>query len=412
MLLYDSSWFISSLFGAILTTYILYNVDDVTYESPFPTVVYLYCRATGSGTSNSDAGAEVRPTFRTPAKAQAAPTADMSGLRAMARAFMGPDSAPSQPTLETSGIPRSEPTTGSQAELGVLNLNNMARLARAFMGGSEGRPAAGGARTYAPEAVSEPEPVIPASESRALGVPVTPVKGSEISPGAANMQTLSRLAQVFLGSGNERPAAESSRYLVEPQAQGVATATSEQRAIDGFRNVAQAFMGGARSAATEAEAAPAAARQPYGLPTIRDFLPGAGNNFGLRKGEGCLPFLSEAMQLVYGNCQREADQKAFDAWGTEIKSALLEGRMDLLRASKETCKRTVERQQCGALREAISNCDIMGSLKISSQLQREVKRCDEVNGLVDQNPMAVIGQVSQLMTGEVAQGFFSNFLKG
>ncbi|CAJ0578395.1 unnamed protein product, partial [Mesorhabditis spiculigera] len=44
MLLYDSSWLISSVFGALATTYILYNVDDTTYESPFHTVAYLYCR--------------------------------------------------------------------------------------------------------------------------------------------------------------------------------------------------------------------------------------------------------------------------------------------------------------------------------------------------------------------------------
>ncbi|VDK75993.1 unnamed protein product [Cylicostephanus goldi] len=52
--------------------------------------------------------------------------------------------------------------------------------------------------------------------------------------------------------------------------------------------------------------------------------------------------------------------------------------------SQETCKRGAERQQCGALRKAISNCDILESLQIGAQLQRAMKRCEEVSGLVDQ----------------------------
>ncbi|ETN71904.1 hypothetical protein NECAME_14060 [Necator americanus] len=124
-----------------------------------------------------------------------------------------------------------------------------------------------------------------------------------------------------------------------------------------------------------------------GLPDfggIRDFVPGANNNFGIRKGPGCLPFLSEFMQVAYGNCQQVADEKAFDAWGDELKSAILTGQVDLLKASQETCRRGAERQQCGALRRAISNCDILESLQIGAQLQRAMKRCEEVSGLVDQ----------------------------
>ncbi|KHJ79265.1 hypothetical protein OESDEN_21092 [Oesophagostomum dentatum] len=98
----------------------------------------------------------------------------------------------------------------------------------------------------------------------------------------------------------------------------------------------------------------------------------------------CLPFLSEFMQAAYGNCQQVADEKTFDAWGDELKNAILTGRIDLLKASQETCRRGAERQQCGALRRAISNCDIIESLQIGSQLQRAMKRCEEVSGLVDQ----------------------------
>ncbi|EYC21673.1 hypothetical protein Y032_0019g3954 [Ancylostoma ceylanicum] len=65
---------------------------------------------------------------------------------------------------------------------------------------------------------------------------------------------------------------------------------------------------------------------------IRDLVPGANNNFGIRKGPGCLPFLSEFMQAAYGNCQQVADERAFDAWGDELKSAILTGRIDLLKA--------------------------------------------------------------------------------
>ncbi|KAK5967947.1 hypothetical protein GCK32_003312 [Trichostrongylus colubriformis] len=72
-----------------------------------------------------------------------------------------------------------------------------------------------------------------------------------------------------------------------------------------------------------------------GLPDfggIRDYVPGAKENFGIRKGPGCLPFLSEFMQVAYGNCQQVADEKTFDAWGDELKSAILTGKIDLLKA--------------------------------------------------------------------------------
>ena len=65
---------------------------------------------------------------------------------------------------------------------------------------------------------------------------------------------------------------------------------------------------------------------------IRDFMPGADSNFGIPKGKGCLPFLSEFMQAAYGNCQQVADERAFDAWGTELRSAILTGQIDILKA--------------------------------------------------------------------------------
>uniref|UniRef100_A0A0K0CUK5 DUF148 domain-containing protein n=1 Tax=Angiostrongylus cantonensis TaxID=6313 RepID=A0A0K0CUK5_ANGCA len=127
---------------------------------------------------------------------------------------------------------------------------------------------------------------------------------------------------------------------------------------------------------------------------------------------GCLPFLSEFMQVAYGNCQRVADEKAFDAWGDELKSAIYTGQIDLLKASQETCRRGAERQQCGALRRAISNCDIMESLQIGAQMQRAMKRCEEMTGLLDQNPLVILGQINKLVGGELAQGFLNKFLSG
>ncbi|VDO87226.1 unnamed protein product [Heligmosomoides polygyrus] len=143
---------------------------------------------------------------------------------------------------------------------------------------------------------------------------------------------------------------------------------------------------------------------------IRDYVPGAKENFGIRKGPGCLPFLSEFMQVAYGNCQQVADEKTFDAWGEELKSAILTGQIDLLKASQETCRRGAERQQCGALRRAISSCDILESLQIGAQLQRAMKRCEEMTGLVDQNPMVILQQINSLVGGEFAQGFLNKFL--
>ncbi|TKR86372.1 hypothetical protein L596_010977 [Steinernema carpocapsae] len=124
--------------------------------------------------------------------------------------------------------------------------------------------------------------------------------------------------------------------------------------------------------------------QPGQLPNIRDFAPGARNNFGFPQGEGCLPFVGEFMQIAYGNCVRNADQKTFDVWGTEIKNAIVGGRIDLLGASKLTCKMATEREMCGQLKKAISECDILGSIQVGSQLQRSIQRCDEITGIIDQ----------------------------
>ncbi|CAB3398996.1 unnamed protein product [Caenorhabditis bovis] len=144
---------------------------------------------------------------------------------------------------------------------------------------------------------------------------------------------------------------------------------------------------------------------------IRDFVSGSDNNFGLPHGKGCLPFISEFMQIAYGNCQDVADEKTFDAWGDELRRAILHGEIDLLKASQETCRRGAERQQCDALRDAVANCDVMASLEIGSQLQRAMKRCEDISGIIDQNPAAVLGQLNNLISGEVAQGFLNNFLK-
>ncbi|CAD6186669.1 unnamed protein product [Caenorhabditis auriculariae] len=123
---------------------------------------------------------------------------------------------------------------------------------------------------------------------------------------------------------------------------------------------------------------------------LRDLVPNADNNFGLPKGKGCLPFINEFMQAAYGNCQKAADEKAFDTWANELRNAIINGQIDLLGASQETCRRGAERQQCDALRQAIAECDVIASLNIGSQLQRAIKRCDEVSGLVDQVILAFL----------------------
>ena len=146
------------------------------------------------------------------------------------------------------------------------------------------------------------------------------------------------------------------------------------------------------------------------MPTLKQFFPDGDRNFGLPSGEGCLPFVGEFMRMIYGNCVRQADQRTWDAWGKEITNALMGGKIDLLRASKETCKKGAEREQCGQLRKAVSECDIIGSIQLASNMQRAVARCDEISGIMDQNPMTVVQQMQGLINGEVAQGFLNNFL--
>lgn len=52
--------------------------------------------------------------------------------------------------------------------------------------------------------------------------------------------------------------------------------------------------------------------------------------------------------------------------------------------SKETCRRGAEREQCGQLRKAVSDCDILGSIQIGMNMQRSIQRCDEISGIFDQ----------------------------
>lgn len=144
--------------------------------------------------------------------------------------------------------------------------------------------------------------------------------------------------------------------------------------------------------------------------TLKQLMPGAGRNFGFPQGEGCLPFIGEFMNAIYGNCVRQADEGTWDTWGKEITNALIGGKIDLLRASKETCKKGAEREQCGQLRRAVSECDIMGSIQLASNMQRAISRCDEISGILDQNPRTVLQQMNGLINGEMAQGFLNNFL--
>uniref|UniRef100_A0A915D3D3 Uncharacterized protein n=1 Tax=Ditylenchus dipsaci TaxID=166011 RepID=A0A915D3D3_9BILA len=155
---------------------------------------------------------------------------------------------------------------------------------------------------------------------------------------------------------------------------------------------------------------PASGGNQMMIPSLKQIMPGASKNFGFQQGEGCLPFIGEFMSVIYGNCVRHADEKTWDTWGKEITNALMGGKIDLLRASKETCKKGAEREQCGQLRRAVSECDIIGSIQLASNMQRAISRCDEISGIIDQNPTTVLTQMNGLINGEMAQGFLNNFL--
>uniref|UniRef100_A0A0N4ZR69 DUF19 domain-containing protein n=1 Tax=Parastrongyloides trichosuri TaxID=131310 RepID=A0A0N4ZR69_PARTI len=146
------------------------------------------------------------------------------------------------------------------------------------------------------------------------------------------------------------------------------------------------------------------------IPSIRDTVPGANSNFGIPRGAGCLPFIGEFMQVAYGNCVKYADERTFDAWGNEIRNGLTGGGINLFKASIETCKMQAERELCGQIKKAISECDILGTIQVGSQIQRSFDRCEQVTGIIDQNPMKMMQQINNLVGGEVAQGFINNFL--
>ncbi|GMT09055.1 hypothetical protein PFISCL1PPCAC_352, partial [Pristionchus fissidentatus] len=205
--------------------------------------------------------------------------------------------------------------------------------------------------------------------------------------------------------------------VVQPAA-AAATATAPVRAtadVGPLMQLASAFLKGSGGAprtegVSSARLEGLPTRQQPQLPSIKEVVPGANQNFGIPRGQGCLPFLGEFMQIAYGNCVKEADEAAYSSWSAELQSAVLSGKMDLLKASRESCKRGAEREQCNQLRQAISNCDIMDSLQITASLQRNLKRCEEISGIVDQNPMTVISQIGNLVNGEFTHGFLNNFL--
>ena len=42
------------------------------------------------------------------------------------------------------------------------------------------------------------------------------------------------------------------------------------------------------------------------------------------------------MQAAYGDCVKAADEKTFDAWGDELRSAILTGKIDVMKARYST----------------------------------------------------------------------------
>ncbi|CEF62274.1 Hypothetical protein SRAE_1000054700 [Strongyloides ratti] len=190
----------------------------------------------------------------------------------------------------------------------------------------------------------------------------------------SNINPLLRLAETFLGRGNNN----GGNY-----ARG--TTTYQERGE---------YLGGSKGP----------------IPSIRETVPGANSNFGIPKGAGCLPFIGEFMQVAYGNCVKYADERTFDAWGNEIKNVITGSGIDLFKASIETCKMQAEKELCGQIRKAISECDILGTIQVGSQIQRSFDRCEQVTGIVDQNPLKMMQGISTLVNGEVAQGFINNFL--
>lgn len=194
-----------------------------------------------------------------------------------------------------------------------------------------------------------------------------------------NTNPLLRLAETFLGrGGSNNNGGGSGNY-----ARGTTTFQGNER-----------YLGGSKGP----------------IPTIRETVPGANSNFGLPKGAGCLPFIGEFMQVAYGNCVKYADERTFDAWGNEIKNVMTGTGIDLFKASIETCKMQAEKELCGQIRKAISECDILGTIQVGSQIQRSFDRCEQVTGIVDQNPLKMMQGISNLVNGEVAQGFINNFL--
>lgn len=114
------------------------------------------------------------------------------------------------------------------------------------------------------------------------------------------------------------------------------------------------------------------------------------------------------------DCQKKADEQAWNTWGTQINNMLIGGQIDLVKAARETCKLGAERQMCRALGDQIARCDIVGSLQNAVELQRQQQRCEQVTGFADLRrqqgtPGGLLGSINNLIGGEVAGGLLQNF---
>ncbi|KAE9553951.1 hypothetical protein FO519_002815 [Halicephalobus sp. NKZ332] len=122
---------------------------------------------------------------------------------------------------------------------------------------------------------------------------------------------------------------------------------------------------------------------------------------------GCPPFVNGFMKIAHENCIQLTEQRTADAWNREVTSFVTGKGMDLPKVSKETCKRMVEKKQCGQLRTAISNCDVFNSVQITMNMQKEIEQCGE---LINESPTSLIGGVSGLINGESTKDLLHNFL--
>jgi hypothetical protein len=70
------------------------------------------------------------------------------------------------------------------------------------------------------------------------------------------------------------------------------------------------------------------------------------------------------VRALFANCQSLADAKVAQTWGDQFSNVLQQRSLDLVDATRATCKLQAERTHCTRLADAVATCDIVMGISV------------------------------------------------